>query len=218
MKIMFDDILTVLDTWEIDLDEARTWARRYYRRFNRMESYANMLNDEVIKIRAENKAIVIITAMYDQVHEERDSLRDENDKLSIDLIDSEKQLDAYKSVLGLVLGWSEIKQNKILTKELDELRKESECITVACPRCGLEFTDFVNDALQAKLDVANRAAEYNSDMFDCLKIDYDTLQAKLDIAVEALIYAASSVLFPCNQENQDKVAEIADIALKRLEG
>ena len=62
--------------------EARYWAKRYYNRFNRMEYYANMLNDEVIKLREKLDAWEIVLT---DSQTERDMLNVYADELKVKL-------------------------------------------------------------------------------------------------------------------------------------
>lgn len=72
--------------------EARYWAKRYYNRFNRMEYYANMLNDEVIKLREKLDAWEIVLT---DSQTERDMLNVYADELKASLDIAVKGLEWY---------------------------------------------------------------------------------------------------------------------------
>jgi hypothetical protein len=110
MIIAIEDIYANLDAWEKDLIEARYWARLYYNRFNRIELYANMLNDEVLKLKVcREKRTELRGWMNDAIRwgqrmtTQRDDLRNESDKLLMDLIDSEKERDALQPKLDIAV-------------------------------------------------------------------------------------------------------------------
>jgi len=72
--------------------ESRYWARRYYNRFNRMEYYANTLNDEVIKLREKLDAWEIVLT---DSQTERDMLNVYADELKANLDIAVKGLEWY---------------------------------------------------------------------------------------------------------------------------
>ena len=75
-----------------DAVEARYWAKRYYNRFNRMEYYSNLLNDEVIKLREKLDAWEIVLT---DSQTERDMLNVYADELKASLDIAVKGLEWY---------------------------------------------------------------------------------------------------------------------------